>query len=108
MRQGSLCFIKNKKNALSPYVVVYSDINEVLNQRNKNNSWLPCMTTSGSIKKLLSTTQRISLKPLDETFVLIEELKDNNGSCYYHCLYNDSCGWIIGNKKNFTIEEKRK
>ena len=106
MKQGSLCFIKNKKNALNPFVVVYSDIEEVLNQRNKNNSWLPCMTTSTNIKKFLPTKQRILLKSLEETFLLIEELKDDNGSFYYHCLYNDSCGWIIGSKKNFTVEEK--
>ena len=106
MKKGSLCFIKNKKNALNPYVVVYSDIDEVLKQRNKNNSWLPCMTTSANIKKFLPTKQRVLLKSLEETFLLIEELKDDNGSFYYHCLYNDSCGWIIWSKKNFTIEEK--
>ena len=108
MRQGSLCYIKSKKNALNPYMVIYSDIDEVLTQRNKNNAWLPSMTTEANIKSLLPTKQNICMKSTNERFVLLEEIEDNNGSFYYRCLYNDRCGWLIGNKKNYTIIEEEK
>ena len=108
MKKGSLCYIKNKKNALNPYMIIYSDIEEVLTQRTKNNAWLPSMTTEATINKILPTKQKIYMKSINERFILLQELKDNNGSFYYHCLYNDSVGWIIGNKKNYSIIEEEK
>jgi len=103
MRIGSLCHIKSKKNALQTFVVVYPDIDYVLEQRNKKNSWLPCILTSS----LCNPTQSSSkLKSTNESFVLLNKMQDEHGSFYYQCLYSDMFGWIIGSKKLFDIIEE--
>jgi hypothetical protein len=107
MRQGAMCHIKSKKNALSSYVVLYSDIDEVLEEINKNNRWLPSLTTSPSTVKFLPMKQQATVRRLEEKFVLLDEIKSNSGSFYYRCLYNDRFGWIIGRNKSFELEEER-
>lgn len=104
MRIGSLCHIKSKKNALQSFVVLYPDINTVLEERNKNNNWLPCLLTS-ELSKL--PQQSAAMKSTQETFVLLDKLQDENGSFYYQCLYSDMFGWIIGSKKHFEIIEEK-
>ena len=102
MRKGSLCYIKSKKNALQSYVVLYSNIDDVLNERLRNNSWMPSILTS----ELCKTPKQSTMKPTNEPFVLLDELKDENGGFYYKCLYDDIFGWIIGSKKQFELVEK--
>ncbi len=102
MRKGSLCYIKSKKNSLQSYVVLYSDIDDVLNQRTKNNNWMPSILTS----ELCKTPKRSTMKSTTEPFILLDELKDENGGFYYKCLYGDIFGWIIGSKKQFELVEK--
>lgn len=104
MRIGSLCHIKSKKNALQSFMVLYSDIEAVLKERNKNNNWLPCMLTS-ELSKL--PAQSATMKSTTEPFVLLNQLQDENGSFYYQCLYSDMFGWIIGSKKHFEIIEEK-
>ena len=106
MRLGTMCHIKNKKNALKTYVVVYPDIEEVIEERNERNSWLPSILTVPSEATQLKTKQKVTVKVTNEPFVLLNELKDKLGNFYYQCLYNDSYGWIIGNKKSFDIIEE--
>lgn len=103
MRIGSLCHIKSKKNALQSFVVVYPDIELVLEERNKKNSWLPCILTSSLCKLPQPLTK---LKPTNESFVLLKKMQDEHGSFYYKCLYSDMFGWIIGSKKQFDIIEE--
>lgn len=103
MRIGSLCHIKSKKNALQSFVVVYPDLNLVLEERNKNNSWLPSILTSALSKPPQPST---TLKPTNESFVLLNKMQDEHGSFYYKCLYSDMFGWIIGSKKQFEIIEE--
>jgi hypothetical protein len=103
MRIGSLCHIKSKKNALQTFVVVYPDIDFVLEQRNKKNSWLPCILTSSLCKPPQSSSK---LKSTNESFVLLNKMQDEHGSFYYQCLYSDMFGWIIGSKKLFDIIEE--
>ena len=103
MRIGSLCHIKSKKNALQSFVVVYSDLNLVLEERNKKNSWLPSILTSALGKLPQPST---TLKPTNESFVLLNKMQDEHGSFYYKCLYSDMFGWIIGSKKQFEIIEE--
>lgn len=100
MRLGSLCHIKSKKNALQSFMVLYSDIEDVLKERNKNNSWLPCMLAT---KPIVLPTKSIATKPATESFVLLNEMQDENGNIYYRCLYSDIYGWIIGSKKHFEV-----
>lgn len=103
MRIGSLCHIKSKKNALQSFVVVYSDLNLVLEERNKKNGWLPSILTSALNKLPQPST---TLKPTNESFVLLNKMQDEHGSFYYKCLYSDMFGWIIGSKKQFEIIEE--
>lgn len=103
MRIGSLCHIKSKKNALQSFVVVYPDIDLVLEERNKKNSWLPSILTSSLCKVTQPLTK---LKPTNESFVLLNKMQDEHGSFYYKCLYSDMFGWIIGSKKQFEIIEE--
>jgi len=103
MRIGSLCHIKSKKNALQSFIVVYPDLNLVLEERNKNNSWLPSILTSvlGKLPQPSAT-----LKPINENFMLLNKIQDEYGNFYYECLYSDMFGWIIGSKKQFEIIEE--
>ena len=104
MRIGSLCHIKSKKNALQSYVVVYPDIETLLEERNKKNSWLPCILTSELCNLPKPST---ALKSTNESFVLLNKMQDEHGSFYYKCLFSDMYGWIIGSKKQFDIIEER-
>lgn len=106
MRLGSMCHIKSKKNALNTYVVLYPDIEEVLEERCTQNNWLPSILTVPSSVNYLSTKHKATVRRTDEPFVLLKEFQDGHGSLYYQCLYNDSFGWIIGSKKNFDIIEE--
>ena len=106
MRLGSLCHIRSKKNALKTYIVVYPDIDEVIEERSERNSWLPSILTVPGEVSQLKTKQKATVKVTNEPFVLLNELKDRNGNFYYQCLYNDSYGWIIGSRKNFDIVEE--
>lgn len=103
MKLGSMCYIKSKKNALQSFVVLYPDIDAVLKERNKYNNWLPSILTSELSRPALNA----KMKSTNETFVLLNELKDENGACYYKCLYSDTYGWIIGSKKHFDIIENK-
>lgn len=103
MKLGSMCFIKSKKNSLQSYVVLYPDIEAVLAEKTKHNNWLPCILTSELSKPSLNG----KMIPTQEPFILLSELKDENGCCYYKCLYGDSYGWIIGSKKHYDIIENK-
>lgn len=107
MRLGSFCHIKNKKPALSSYIVLYPNIEEVLQERNLHNNWLPSISSTPNIipDKI---KQKVFIKRTDEPFVLLSEFQDDNGSLYYQCLYNDSSGWIIGSQKNYEIITENK
>lgn len=107
MRRGAMYHIKSKKNALNSYVVLYPDINEVLEETSKNNRWLPSLTTSPSVVSYLYIKQRATVRRLDEKFMLLDKLETGTGSFYYRCLYNDRYGWIIGKNKTFELEEER-
>jgi len=107
MRQGAMCHIKSKRNALSSYIVLYPDIDEVLEEINKNNRWLPSLTTAPGIVSYLSIKQRATVRHVNEKFVLLDKLESGTGSFYYRCLYNDRYGWIIGRNKTFELEEER-
>ena len=98
-----MCFIKSKKNALQSFVVLYPDIEAVLKERIEHNNWLPSILTSDLSKPALNA----SMKSTNEPFVLINEIKDENGGFYYKCLYPDTYGWIIGSKKHFDIIENK-
>jgi len=102
MRKGSLCYIKSKKNSLHSYVVLYSDINDVINERLRNNSWMPSILTS----EICKNPKQSTMKSTNEPFLLIDEYKDEKGGFYYKCLYSDMFGWIIGSKKQFELVEK--
>lgn len=104
MEYGSLCQIKCKRNLLKPYVVVYQDLDEVIEARTKHNKWLPSIVTQSSVS--VSVTQPVVLKPVNQLFAMMAEKKDCNGNLYYRCLYNDSYGWIIGNRKSFELQEQ--
>lgn len=103
MKLGSMCCIKSKKNSLQSYVVLYPDIDAVLIEKNKRNNWLPCILTSELSKPVLNG----KMIPIKESFILLNEIKDENGCCYYKCLYGDSYGWIIGSRKHYDIIEDK-
>ena len=105
MELGNLCKIVCKRNSLQTYVVVYPDVEEVIEARTKYNKWLPSIVSQKNIS--VPTKQKVDIKPVSQLFAIMAEKKDCNGNLYYRCLYNDSCGWIIGNKKDFIIEEKK-
>jgi len=45
MERGSLCRIKCKRNSLKSYVVLYPDLDEVIEARTKRNMWLPSIVS---------------------------------------------------------------
>ena len=49
MERGSLCHIRSKKNSLNSYVVLYSDINELIEARTKRNEWLPSIVSQPNV-----------------------------------------------------------
>ncbi len=104
MRLGSFCHIKSKRNALQSFVVLYPDIDVVLKERTRNNAWLPSILTSEFTRL---PKESVAMKPTAEPFVLVNELKDENGSLYYKCLYGDMFGWIIGSKKQLELVEEK-
>lgn len=104
MEYGSLCQIKCKRNLLQPYIVLYQDLDEVIEARTKYNKWLPSIVTQPKIS--ISLSQDVVLKPIDQLFAIMAEKKDCYGNLYYRCLYNDSYGWIIGNRKSFELKEQ--
>ena len=104
MEYGSLCQIKCKRNLLESYVVVYPDVDEVIEARTKHNKWLPSIVSQSNIS--VSVKQLVTLKPVNQWFAIMAEKKDCYGNLYYRCLYNDSYGWIIGNRKSFELQEQ--
>jgi aminopeptidase-like protein len=105
MERGSLCRIKCKRNSLKSYVVLYPDLDEVIEARTKRNMWLPSIVSQLNVS--VATKQLVELKPVKQFFAMLAEKKDCNGNLYYSCLYNDSFGWIIGNQKSFELEEEQ-
>ena len=104
-RSGTLCQIKSKKCALNTFMVLYPDLEEVLLEKNVNNSWLPSTMTDPAGVSELVLKQHPFAKPASDQFVLLEEKTDDNGTAYFKCLYGDLFGWIIGSTKSFEIVE---
>lgn len=105
MKDGTLCHIKCKRNALTTYVVLYPNLDEVIEARTKRNQWFPSIVSQTNIKIPLSSNQPVCLKPTKQSFAVLDQTEDCNGNLYYRCLYNDSYGWIINNRKAFELEE---
>jgi hypothetical protein len=105
MHSGTLCYIKSKRNSLSSYVVVYDNVDEIIEARTKHNRWLPSIVSQPNVP--ITAEHHATIKPVNQWFAVLDEKKDCNGNLYYRCLYNDSFGWIIGNKKSFQLEEQK-
>ena len=105
MERGSLCHIKSKKNSLKSYVVLYPDVNEIIEARTKRNEWLPSIVSQPNIS-LSTRIKEFAIKPVKQCFAVLDKKQDCNGNFYYRCLYNDSHGWIMENRKNFELEEE--
>jgi hypothetical protein len=105
MECGSLCNIKSKKNSLKSYVVLYTDINELIEARTKKNEWLPSIVSQPNVC-LSPVIKDFIVKPVNQYFAVLDKKQDCNGNFYYRCLYNDSHGWIIENRKNFELKEE--
>lgn len=104
MEYGSLCRIKSKKNSLNSYIVLYSDINELIEARTKRNEWLPSIVSQPNIN--LSGVKEFTTKSIKQYFAVLDKKQDCFGNFYYRCLYNDSYGWIIENRKNFELKKE--
>lgn len=104
MECGSLCYIKSKKNSLNSYVVLYSDINELIEARTKRNEWLPSIVSQPTIN--VAGVKQFIVKPVRQYFAVIDKKQDCYGNFYYRCLYNDSHGWIMENRKSFKLEKE--
>ena len=105
MECGSLCNIKSKKNSLKSYVVLYTDINELIEARTKKNEWLPSIVSQPNVC-LSPVIKDFIVKPVNQYFAVLDKKQDCNGNFYYRCLYNDSHGWIIENRKIFELKEE--
>jgi len=105
MEHGTLCYIKSKRNSLNSYVVVYENVEEVIEARTKHNKWFPSIVSQPIVTA--DTAHPTTVKPVKQWFAVMGEKKDCNGNLYYRCLYNDSFGWIIGNQKSFELEEQK-
>lgn len=105
MENGTLCHIKSKKNSLKSFVVLYPNVEEIIEARTKRNEWLPSIVSGTNIK--LPVREAV-LKPVNEYeyFAVLDSKQDCNGNFYYRCLYNDSYGWIIDSRKNFILKEE--
>lgn len=106
--QGSLCTIKSKKPSPNSYVVLYPDLEEVIRERIENNTYLPSLLATSDPPELLSLKQTPFIKLAKETFVLLKQTTDENGSIYFQCLYKDKSGWLINSSRNFDIIEEKK
>lgn len=105
MKCGSLCHVKSKRNSLNSFVVVYPDIDEIIEARTKRNQWFPSIVSQPNISLCLN--QSVDFKPVNQHFAVLGERQDCNGNFYYRCLYNDSYGWIIGSRKSFEFKEEK-
>jgi hypothetical protein len=104
MECGSLCHIRSKKNSINSYVVLYSDINELMEARTKRNEWLPSIVSQTNIN--VNGIKEFTIKPVKQYFAVLDKKQDCYGNFYYRCLYNDSHGWIIENRKSFELEKE--
>lgn len=96
MENGTLCQIKSKKNCLKSFVVLYPNLDEIIEARTKRNEWLPSIVSE--TKNIKLPIKEVILKPVNEYFAILDSRQDCNGNYYYRCLYNDTYGWIIDNR----------
>lgn len=110
MKTGTLNRLLSKRNTLNKtYVVLYPNIEELVENRLFEGAWLPITTTQPTSvnHRTRSLKRQPLLKSVDETFLLVETWKDVYGTTYLHCLYNDSDGWIVDNTREYVIKEVR-
>lgn len=105
MEHGDLCQIKCKKNSLAtPHVVLYPDIDEVIDARVTRNEWLPSIITSSGITVGALSNRRFTAEPVTKPFAVLSETSDSCGNLYYKCLYDDGQGWIIGSRRSYSLD----
>ena len=109
MRTGSIHHIKSRKNSFQSYVVVYPDLEELLDKRLNQNVWVPTILSQpAGLQAVGQSFKRMpKARNVLETFILLETKVDAYGRTYHHCLYNDSDGWIVDSSNSCLVEEER-